>query len=443
MCASPLPSIAPLDSLKSHADNGQATADRSTAGGDDAATSGDSQVQLRIPVDDVATPEVTILIPSVNEELTMGDFITWCHEGLADAGVVGEILIVDSSTDQTAEIALAGGARVLKTPKRGLGRAYIDAIPFVRGKYVIMGDADCTYDFRQLAPFVEAMRNGTEYAMGSRWKGSIERGAMPGLHQYFGTPLTTWILNRLYGSHFSDIHCGMRGITLDALQRMGLVSQSWEYASEMVLKSVRMQLRTTEVPVTFLKDREGRLSHHKRSGWFSPFSAAWINLRAMFIHGAEFFLFKPGIVLLAVGLLLTLPLSFGSITIGSVTFSLYWMLIGLTLSVLGLQSIFFGCLAHVFLDYTGAARARWRRIFRYTPSVIVSGVLFLVGLLLAGTLLVYYVSHGFELPDTTSVIDHLSITGLLFLISGFSTFCFTLLLHATEVRYGSSDDVRG
>ena len=106
--------------------------------------------------------------------------------------------------------------------------------------------------------------------MGSRWKGSIEPGAMPRLHQYFGTPLTTWILNRLYSSQFSDIHCGMRGITRDALERMDLQSQSWEYASEMVLKSVHMDLRTTEVPVRFLKDREGRLSHHKRSGWFSP-----------------------------------------------------------------------------------------------------------------------------------------------------------------------------
>ena len=100
--------------------------------------------------------------------------------------------------------------------------------------------------------------------MGSRWKGSIEHGAMPALHQHFGTPFTTWILNRLYSSQFSDIHCGMRGITRDALERMDSQSQSWEYASEMVLKSVHMGLRTAEVPVTFLKDREGRVSHHKR-----------------------------------------------------------------------------------------------------------------------------------------------------------------------------------
>ncbi|WP_407935721.1 glycosyltransferase family 2 protein [Jatrophihabitans cynanchi] len=401
----------------------------------------DPDVELLLPADDVVEPEVTILIPSVDEELTMGDFVAWCHEGLQAAGLVGEILIVDSSTDRTAQIALSGGARVLKTPKRGLGRAYIDALPYIRGRYVIMGDADCTYDFRQLAPFVEAMRNGTEYAMGSRWKGSIERGAMPALHQYFGTPLTTWILNRLFGSHFTDIHCGMRGITTDALRRMGLVSQSWEYASEMVLKSVRMGLQTTEVPVRFLKDREGRLSHHKRAGWFSPFSAAWINLRAMFIHGAEFFLFKPGIVLMTIGLVLTLPLTFGDITIGHVTFSLYWMLIGLTLSVLGLQSVYFGCLAHAFLDYTGRARQRWQRLFRYTPSVLLSAGMFVLGLGLAATLLVHYVAHDFRLPATSSVVDHLSITGLLLMIFGFSTFCFTLVLHATEVRYGRGDDV--
>ena len=177
-----------------------------------------------------------------------------------------------------------------------------------------MGDCDCTYDFRELAPFVEKFRAGAEFVMGSRFRGYIEPGSMPPLHRYLGTPVTTSILNVIFGSRFSDIHCGMRGITRDALVRMDLRSQSWEYASEMVLKSVHMQLRTEEVPIRFLKDREGRLSHHKRSGWFSPWQAAWINLRAMFVYGADFFLFKPGLVLLALGLLLTLPLSFGPIT---------------------------------------------------------------------------------------------------------------------------------
>lgn len=407
----------------------------------DTATAVDPELTLLIPQHDVVDPEVTILIPAVNEELTVGDFVAWCHEGLRAAGVVGEILIVDSSTDATAQIALAGGARVLSAPKRGLGRAYIDAIPFVRGRYVVMGDADCTYDFRQVGLFVEAMRNGAEFAMGSRWRGSIEPGAMPWLHQRLGTPITTWALNILFGSKFSDIHCGMRGITRDALVRMGLVSQSWEYASEMVLKSVRMHLRTVEVPVTFLKDRDGRLSHHKRSGWFSPFAAAWINLRAMFIHGAEFFLFKPGVVMLVLGLALTLPLSLGPITIGQITFSLYSMLIGLTLSVVGLQSIYFGCLAHVFLDYTDRRRVRWQNMFRYTRTVIASGAVFTVGFVLDAILVGYYVAHDFALPSAQSTVNHLGIIGLLLMIVGFSTFCFTLLLHATQVRYGA-DDVR-
>ena len=261
---------------------------------------------LLIPENDVDAPRLSIVIPALNEELTITDFVAWCREGLAAAGVAGEILIVDSSTDRTAELARAAGARVLRVPKRGLGRAYMDAIPYIRGHWVLMGDADCTYDFRQLAPFVEKFREGYEYVMGSRWKGSIEPGAMPRLHQYLGTPVTTWILNRLFSSHFSDIHCGMRGITLDALVRMDLQSESWEYASEMVLKSVQMELRTTEVPVRFLKDREGRLSHHKRAGWFSPWQAAWINLRAMFIYGSDFFVLKPGIVLAVLGLIVTL-----------------------------------------------------------------------------------------------------------------------------------------
>jgi glycosyltransferase involved in cell wall biosynthesis len=399
-----------------------------------------SDVQLLLPKDDVDDPELTILIPAMNEELTVGDFVAWCHEGIREAGVAGEVLIVDSSADRTAEIALVGGARVLRTPRRGLGRAYIDALPYIRGRYVVMGDADCTYDFRQVGLFVDAMREGNEFAMGSRWRGSIEPGAMPKLHQYFGTPVTTWALNILFGSRFSDIHCGMRGITRDALLRMGLVSQSWEYASEMVLKSVRMGLKTVEVPVTFLKDRDGRLSHHKRSGWFSPFHAAWINLRAMFIHGAEFFLFKPGIVMFALGLLLTLPLSFGRVTVGPVGLDLDSMFIGLVLSVLGLQSIYFGCLAHVFLDYTDRNRERLRRLFDYTKSVLVSAVLFAIGFALDIAFFIYYVRNSFLLPEARATINYLAITGLLFMAIGFSTFCFTLLLHATRVRYGARDD---
>ncbi|HEY4864629.1 MAG TPA: glycosyltransferase family 2 protein [Candidatus Dormibacteraeota bacterium] len=394
---------------------------------------GDPDLRLLLPQGDVVDPEVSIVIPALNEEKTVGEFVDWCKEGLARAGVTGEVLIVDSSTDRTTEIALEHGARVLRGPKRGLGRAYIDALPYIRGRYILMGDADCTYDFRDLASFVGRFRQGYEFVMGSRWKGSIEPGSMPPLHQYLGTPVTTWILNVLYSSSFSDIHCGMRGITREALHRMGLQSQSWEYASEMVLKSVHMRLRTAEVPVSFLKDREGRLSHHKRAGWFSPFHAAWINLRAMFVYGAEFFVFKPGLAMLALGLLLSIPLSLGSITVGPVRFSLYWMLLGLTLTVLGLQSFFFGCIAQVLHDYNGAARRRWTRWFPYTRTVLLSAATFAVGLALSLLLVAYYIRSGLALSPADR-IPYMGVLGLELMMAGFMTFTFVLLLHASVLR---------
>ncbi len=391
---------------------------------------------MLLPKDDVEDPEVSIVIPAVNERLTIAEFVAWCHEGLRTANVRGEILIVDSSDDDTPLLAQAAGARVLLTPRRGLGRAYIDAIPYIRGRYVIMGDADCTYDFRLIQPFIDALRAGHEYVMGSRWLGSIEKGAMPRLHQYVGTPLTTWILNRVYHSRFTDIHCGMRGITREALVRMGLTSQSWEYASEMVLKSVRMDLDTVEVPVTFYADRNGRLSHHRRSGWLSPYKAAWINLRAMFIYKAEFFALKPGLLLFFLGLIITLPLAVGPIEIDNVQFNLYWMLLGLAMSLAGLNIFFFGCLAQMFCDYTGEARARWHRVFDYTGAAVASLSVLVVGVGLSLALFITYVHRGFTLPAATSAIDHLGVVGVLLASIGFSTFCFTLVVHATDVRYG-------
>jgi glycosyltransferase involved in cell wall biosynthesis len=391
-----------------------------------------SEETLLIPENDVDAPQLSIVIPALNEELTITDFVAWCQEGLDAAGVTGEILIVDSSTDRTPALAQVAGARVLQIPKRGLGRAYMDAIPYIRGDWVVMGDADCTYDFRLLKPFVEKFEQGDEYVMGSRWKGSIEPGAMPKLHQYFGTPVTTWILNRLFSSKFSDIHCGMRGITRDALIRMDLQSQSWEYASEMVLKSVHMRLRTAEVPVRFLADREGRLSHHKRSGWFSPWQAAWINLRAMFIYGSDFFVFKPGIVLSVIGLLLTLAITFGDIKLGAVTLSLNWQLFGLALLVVGLQAFFLGCIAQVLFDYTGAKRKRWLRVFPYTRSVLIAVVLVLLGAGLCIPLAIAYSDH-LRLSIANYSQDHLAVTGLAAGIVGAQLFVFVLLIHGAVV----------
>jgi glycosyltransferase involved in cell wall biosynthesis len=393
----------------------------------------DDRVQLFTPQHDAEDPELSIVIPTLNEQLTIAEFVHWCHEGLAEAGVSGEILIADSSTDATAERALEAGARVLRVPVRGIGVAYREAIVQARGRYVLMGDADCTYDFRRLKPFVDSFHEGYKFVMGSRWKGKIEPGAMPPLHRYFGTPLTTWILNRLYSTHFTDMHCGMRGVTRDELVEMDLASDSWDYTSEMMAKAVHMGLRTTEVPVPLLKDRDGRVSHHKRVGWFSPWQAAWINLRAMFVYGPDFFLVKPGLVIFALGLLIALPLSAGPITIGPIQFSLYWMLFGTTLTITGLQAFLLGCIAQVFFDYRERATRRWLKIFSYTRSVVAAAVIGLTGVACTVPLVLYYLSHHERLTLHAATQDRLGVTGLMLVVIGFSLFTFTVVLHAAAI----------
>jgi len=372
--------------------------------------------------------ELSIVVPALNEEITVGEFIEWCKEGLARAGVNGQILIVDSSTDATARIVLDHGGEVLRTPKRGLGRAYIDAIPYIRGKWIVMGDADLTYDFRELAPFVEEFRNGAEFVMGSRFSGSIEKGAMPGLHRYFGTPFTTWILNRIYRSNYSDIHCGMRGLTRAALEKIDLKSQSWEYASEMVLKAARLGLATAEVPVKFYKDREGRLSHHRRMGWLSPWLAGWLNLKVMLVYTPDSFLLKPGIALMAIGLLLSLGLAGGPLLIGNIGFGLYWMLLGVTCTTLGYSSVQIGVMARVMHGLRPLFVKRVQKLLAYDRGMLVAALAVALGTILLSTLVYRYLNHGLRLQS----ISHPAILGFLLIILGFQTFCFTLLMEMAQ-----------
>jgi len=368
---------------------------------------------------------VSIVIPALNEELTIEEFIKWCQQGLSSAGVDGEILIVDSSTDLTGEIAKSLGARVISTPKRGLGQAYIDAMPYIRGKYVIMGDCDCTYDFRQIKQFIEKLDEGYEFVMGTRMKGYIEPGSMPPIHRYFGTPLTTAILNMIYGSHYSDIHCGMRAMTLEALRRINIESSSWEYASEMVLKAAMLRLKTTEVPIHFYKEPEGRLSHLKRNGWFSPWHAGWINLKAMFLYAPDFFLMKPGAILMILGVLLVISLITGPITIGIITFSLYWMLFGVAMVVLGFSAVQLGIISRVFYNFQPKLTANYKRLLTYDRGVIIGALLFMVGCIISLDLLFIYIKNGLRLTQ----ISYLAVFGVLLLILGFQTFTFTLIFN--------------
>ena len=376
---------------------------------------------------------VSIVTPCLNEELTVGEFVDWCHEGLERAGVEGEVVIVDSSTDRSAEIAEERGARVLRVPQRGLGRAYIDAEPELRGEWIVMGDCDLTYDFREIGPFVERLAEGAEFVMGSRLRGYIEPGAMPKLHQFFGTPLTTWVLNRMYGAGFSDIHCGMRAMTADALRRVDLQSQSWEYASEMVIKAAKLRLRTAEVPVRFYRDRDGRESHHKRLGWWSPWAAGWRNISVMLVYAPDFFLVVPGLITLLIGLLLSGLLVAGPVMIGGLGLDLHFMLLGLALSMLGYSALQLGVLARVHYNFDERFTERVMSAVTIGRGALVAAALMLAGVALDGILLADWISNGFRLTG----LSYPGVLGLLLIVLGFQTFTFAILLQMLARRGAS------
>ena len=252
---------------------------------------------------------------------------------------------------------------------------------------------------------------------------------MPPLHRYFGTPLTTWILNRIYRSHYTDIHCGMRGVTREALGRIDLKSQSWEYASEMVLKAARLELRIAEVPVKFYKDREGRLSHHRRMGWLSPWIAGWLNLKVMLVYSPDSFLLMPGFLLLGGGLTLsTLLAVLGPFDIGPIGFNLHWMLLGVTCSSLGYSCIQIGIVARIMHGLRSGIAVSVQRWLAYDRGMLVAGLGVAAGLSLVGRFGWHYIQGGLRLEQ----ISYSGIFGLLLIVLGFQTFGFTLLLEMAQ-----------
>lgn len=394
-----------------------------------------SEPWLEVPSMDVESPRITILVPAMNEEETIETFMEWCHEGLAEAGVPGEIVIVDSSSDRTPELAVAGGARVVHTEPKGLGAAYIEGIKWIRGDFVVLGDADCTYDFRKLSDFLEAWESGNSFVMGSRFKGSIEPGAMPKLHQYFGTPVTTWMLNRIFGSHFSDIHCGMRGVDADTLRAMSISSPSWQYASEMIIKSVEMELPTAEVPINFYADRGTRESHMKRKGRLEPFRAGWQNVKAMLTYGAPYFLLRPGQFVFALGMILFLALAFGPVTIGSVQFSSTTQLVGAFLILLGLQMVLLARVAQGVTDYRGVRRSDLSTKYDLNRMLTICTTMGVFGILLFIPLIRSYVANDLRLDQLAPWEASMAIGGMTLAIASFCMFTASLVIQIVNTRF--------
>lgn len=259
--------------------------------------------------------DVTVLIPTKNEEITISSFIDWCHLGFKNANVNGEIVLMDSSTDQTPNIARLKGAKVISVPEKGLGIAYLNGKKHISGKYVILGDADCTYDFRDIQPFLDKLNEGFELVVGNRFRGKIEKKAMPIHHQYFGSPITSFIFKHSLGIPTGDIHCGMRGLSRELFIKLPFTELGWEYASEMIVSSRNLGAKICEVPIDFLKEPQGRISHQRRNGWLTPFKAGWGTLRVTASFSLDRLLFTPGVILGALGMTMNFLMLFLSETL--------------------------------------------------------------------------------------------------------------------------------
>jgi hypothetical protein len=293
--------------------------------------------------------EVTILMPCLNEADAIGECVAEAVRTLQEAGISGEVLVVDNgSTDGSPDIARAAGARVLHENRKGYGSAYLRGLKEGRGKYFVMGDSDGTYDFTQVPEFLDLLRQGHEFVNGSRLKGKMDDGAIPFLHRYVGVPALTWVLNFLSGTKFSDAHCGMRGFSREAVQKMGLRSPGMEFASEMILQASRSNLRTYELPVPY-RIRKG-------DSKLRTFSDGWRHIRFMLLQCPTHLFVAPGTALLAAGLLITLALVGGRLDIAGASFDLHYMVVGSVLAILGYQLAGLGISARVYSLSIGIMR---------------------------------------------------------------------------------------
>lgn len=287
--------------------------------------------------------ELTILMPCLNEAETVETCVRKARGYLEESGVHGEVLVADNgSTDGSRRIAREAGARVVEVEERGYGAALMEGIAAARGRYVIMGDADDSYDFSSLDPFVEKLREGYELVMGNRFEGGIEEDAMPFLHRYLGNPVLSWVGRLFFGSPAGDFHCGLRGFHRNAVRGLGLTAPGMEFASEMVVKATLQGLRITEVPTTLSPD--GRTSPPHLRRWRD----GWRHLRFLLLFSPRWLFLYPGAALMVVGMVVLGWLLPGPRQVAGVGLDVNTLVYAGAAMVCGFQAVAFWVLAKTF-----------------------------------------------------------------------------------------------
>ena len=287
--------------------------------------------------------ELTVVMPCLNEAETVATCVAKARNFLESSGVSGEVVVADNgSTDGSQDLAAAAGARVVTVEARGYGNALRAGILAARGRYVIMGDADDSYDFTALQPFVDELRGGADLVMGNRFRGGIAPGAMPWLHRYLGNPVLSALGRRFFHTPVRDFHCGLRGFRRDAIAGLSLQSSGMEFASEMVVKATLAGLRVVEVPTTLSPDGRSRPPHLR--SW----SDGWRHLRFLLLYSPRWLFLIPGIVLMTVGLASGAALTLGPVTVGSVTFDVDTLVAASAVLVIGYQAVLFALLTKIY-----------------------------------------------------------------------------------------------
>ncbi len=382
----------------------------------------------------MSEPVLSVVLPCLNEERTVASCVRRCQQAFAELALPGEVVVVDNnSTDRSGAVAEAAGARVVHHQPPGYGSALKRGIAEAKGQYIFMGDADDTYDFREIAKLLPLLRDGADLAMGSRLRGRIYAGAMPFLHRYLGTPVLTWILNRFFGSHISDTNCGMRGFTRAAIDRLELRCNGMEFASEMVVKAAQAGFKIAETPIDYHASLPGRLPklHSLRDGWR--------HLRFMLVLCPEYLFVFPGLLLMIAGVLILGMMLLKDALYPQLPLGLSTMMFGSTLALLGFQIALLGIYAIVSNAMQGLGRENRlaravTRLFKLEWALIASCVVLFTGcaLGLVTIVLLWQVAHS-NAPVNIPVTKLAILSSFLFML-GLQLFFSAFYLSLANLR---------
>jgi glycosyltransferase involved in cell wall biosynthesis len=370
-------------------------------------------------------PLVSVVIPCLNEAESIERCVRAAGDALEDASLAGEVLVVDNgSSDDSAAIASSAGARVVREDRRGYGSAYLAGFAAAHGEYIVMADADLTYDFGEIPRFVENLADGAELVIGDRMD-NIKPGAMPWLHRYVGNPVLTGILNVFFRTGVSDAHCGMRALRSDVLPRLDLRTTGMEFASEMVIRASKQGLRISQVPIEY-HPREGESK-------LSSFRDGWRHLRFLLVHSPTHLFVVPGVLMAVVGLLVELTV-LAQIEVFGRDWSFHTMIAGALLTIVGTQVLALGLCAHAYGTYFMGERDPWfdrmRARFRLEHGLLLGGGLILAGFLVAAVIVAIWADRGFgQLSE-----ERLAVLAATLLIIGIQIFFSSFLLSILGLR---------